>query len=114
VTCKESETFSFFAQQHSSEVTVADTNLTVFENAKWAYVVGTAIALKKNCTNAAEAAEAIGIGLKHLVSSRSNIAARLPWPIPTLRSSATEPGIQNACVKKLSLSVLKTQNGLMW
>ena len=35
-----------------------------FENAKWAYVVGTAIALKKNCTNAAEAAEAIGIGLQ--------------------------------------------------
>ena len=32
VTCKESETFSFFAQQHSSEVTVADTNLTVVSN----------------------------------------------------------------------------------
>ena len=29
VTCQESETFSFFAQQHSSEVTMADTNLTV-------------------------------------------------------------------------------------
>ena len=34
---------------------------------------------------------------KHLVSSRNNIAAKLPCPIPTLRSSATEPGIQNAC-----------------
>ena len=27
--CQASETFSFFAQQHSSEVTMADTNLTV-------------------------------------------------------------------------------------
>ncbi|MDD4637387.1 MAG: GGGtGRT protein, partial [Bacteroidales bacterium] len=33
-------------------------------NAKWAYVVGAAIALKKGCTNAADAAEAIGIGLQ--------------------------------------------------
>ncbi|EJX08780.1 hypothetical protein EVA_03106 [gut metagenome] len=29
VTCQESETFSFFAQQHSSQVTVTDANLTV-------------------------------------------------------------------------------------
>ena len=29
-----------------------------FENAKWAYVVGTAIAIKKGCKSAAEAAEA--------------------------------------------------------
>ena len=35
-----------------------------FENAKWAYVVGAAIAIKKNCTKAADAAEAIGIGLQ--------------------------------------------------
>ena len=35
-----------------------------FENAKWAYVVGAAIALKKGCKNAADAAEAIGIGLQ--------------------------------------------------
>ena len=35
-----------------------------FENAKWAYVVGAAIALKKNCTVAADAAEAIGLGLQ--------------------------------------------------
>ncbi len=35
-----------------------------FENAKWAYVVGAAIAIKKNCTVAADAAEAIGIGLQ--------------------------------------------------
>lgn len=35
-----------------------------FENAKWAYVVGAAIAIKKNCKTAAEAAEAIGEGLQ--------------------------------------------------
>jgi len=35
-----------------------------FENAKWAYVVGAAIAIKKGCTKAADAAEAIGIGLQ--------------------------------------------------
>ncbi len=35
-----------------------------FENACWAYVVGAAIALKKNITTAAEAATAIGEGLQ--------------------------------------------------
>lgn len=35
-----------------------------FENAGWAYVVGAAIALKKGCTRAADAAEAIGEGLQ--------------------------------------------------
>ncbi len=35
-----------------------------FENAVWAYTLGSAIAIKKNCKNAAEAAEAIGIGLQ--------------------------------------------------
>lgn len=35
-----------------------------FENACWAYIAGAAIAIKKGCKNAAEAAEAIGIGLQ--------------------------------------------------
>ena len=35
-----------------------------FENAVWAYTVGCAIAIKKNCKNAADAAAAIGIGLQ--------------------------------------------------
>ena len=35
-----------------------------FENAKWAYTVGCAIALKKGVTNAADAAAAIGEGLQ--------------------------------------------------
>ena len=35
-----------------------------FENAKWAYTVGAAIAIKKGCTKAADAAAAIGEGLQ--------------------------------------------------
>jgi hypothetical protein len=35
-----------------------------FENARWAYTVGAAIAIKKGVKSAAEAAEAIGIGLQ--------------------------------------------------
>ncbi len=35
-----------------------------FENAKWAYTVGAAIAIKKNCRKADEAAAAIGEGLQ--------------------------------------------------
>lgn len=60
-----------------------------FENAKWAYVVGAAIAIKKGCVNAAEAAEAIGEGLQSFCIAGSvaddrkvglghgNLAARL-------------------------------------
>ena len=35
-----------------------------FENAVWAYTLGAAIAIKKGCKKAADAAEAIGIGLQ--------------------------------------------------
>ena len=35
-----------------------------FENAKWAYTVGCAIAIKKGCTRAADSAAAIGEGLQ--------------------------------------------------
>ena len=41
-----------------------ETQSICFENAKWAYVLGAAIAIKKDCKKAAEAAEAIGIGLQ--------------------------------------------------
>lgn len=41
-----------------------ETQPICFENAKWAYVVGAAIAIKKGVKNAAEAAEAIGVGLQ--------------------------------------------------
>jgi len=66
-----------------------ETQPICFENAKWAYVVGAAIAIKKGCTNAADAAEAIGEGLQALCINGSvaedrkvgighgNLAARL-------------------------------------
>ncbi len=41
-----------------------ETQPICFENAKWAYVVGAAIAIKKGCTVAADAAVAIGEGLQ--------------------------------------------------
>ena len=44
--------------------TCEETQPICFENANWAYVAGAAIAIKKNCTNAADAAEAIGEGLQ--------------------------------------------------
>ncbi|MCQ2128779.1 MAG: GGGtGRT protein [Bacteroidaceae bacterium] len=44
--------------------TCEETQMICFENAKWAYVCGSAIAIKKCCKNAADAAEAIGIGLQ--------------------------------------------------
>ena len=43
---------------------VEETQPIAFENAKWAYVVGAAIAIKKGCVKAADAAAAIGIGLQ--------------------------------------------------
>ena len=43
---------------------VEETQPIAFENAKWAYPVGAAIAIKKGCTKAADAAAAIGIGLQ--------------------------------------------------
>jgi hypothetical protein len=43
---------------------VRDVQPIAFENAVWAYTLGTAIALKKGIKKAADAAEAIGIGLQ--------------------------------------------------
>ena len=43
---------------------VRGTQPICFENAIWAYTVGCAIAIKKGCTKAADAAAAIGIGLQ--------------------------------------------------
>ncbi len=43
---------------------VEETQPICFENAKWAYTVGCAIAIKKGCKKAADAAAAIGIGLQ--------------------------------------------------
>lgn len=41
-----------------------ETQPICFENVGWAYVVGASIAIKKGCTKAADAAEAIGEGLQ--------------------------------------------------
>ncbi len=43
---------------------VEETQPIAFENAKWAYTVGCAIAIKKGCTKAADAAAAFGEGLQ--------------------------------------------------
>ena len=43
---------------------VKETQAIAFENAGWAYALGAAIAIKKGCTKAADAAEAIGEGLQ--------------------------------------------------
>ncbi|MGL4989733.1 MAG: GGGtGRT protein [Sarcina sp.] len=43
---------------------VKETQPIAFENAAWAYVLGAAIAVKKGCTKAADAAEALGEGLQ--------------------------------------------------
>ena len=43
---------------------VKETQAIAFENAGWAYTLGAAIAIKKGCVKAAEAAEAIGEGLQ--------------------------------------------------
>lgn len=46
------------------EKIVRDIQMIAFENAVWAYTLGCGIALKKGVKNAAEAAEAIGVGLQ--------------------------------------------------
>ena len=43
---------------------VEDLQPIAFENAKWAYTLGAAIAIKKGCTKAVDAAKAIGEGLQ--------------------------------------------------
>ncbi len=43
---------------------IRSTQPICFENAVWAYMMGTAIAIKKGCTKAADAAAAIGEGLQ--------------------------------------------------
>ena len=43
---------------------VRETQPICFENAVWAYTVGAAIALKKGCKKASDAAAAVGIGLQ--------------------------------------------------
>ena len=45
-----------------------------FENACWAYIVGAAIAIKKGCKTAAEAAAAIGEGLQSFCIQTASVS----------------------------------------
>ena len=61
--------------------TCEETQPICFENAKWAYVVGAAIAIKKGVKTAAEAAEAMeGLPFRYDPLSRVGIAGTLPEP----------------------------------
>ena len=74
-----------------------------FENACWAYTLGTAIALKKGCKVAADASEAIGLGLQAFCIPGSvaeqravglghgNLGAMSPSPLRKARSVSPEP-----------------------
>ena len=58
-----------------------------FENACWAYIVGAAIAIKKDCRRAADAAAAIGEGLQAFCipgSAASWIETATATVIPTI------------------------------
>ena len=46
------------------EAIVRGIQMIAFDNAVWAYTLGAAIALKKSCKTAADAAEALGLGLQ--------------------------------------------------
>ncbi len=47
-----------------ADAIVRDTQPIAFENACWAYTLGAALALKKGCKTAADAAKEIGVGLQ--------------------------------------------------
>ena len=53
-----------------------------FDNAVWAYTLGTALALKKGAKSAAEASEIIGVGLPGLLRTRFRCRAAPGRPGP--------------------------------
>ena len=59
---------------------VADTQSIAFENAKWAYTLGCALAIKKGAKNASEAASIIGEGLQAFCVPGSVAEDRKVWP----------------------------------
>ena len=63
---KDLDSMADFVKEHGVDVRaiVHGVQKIAFENAVWAYTLGAAIALKKGVKNAADAAEAIGIGLQ--------------------------------------------------
>lgn len=80
-----------FCKQHGIDCRkiVKQVQAIAFENAAWAYTLGTAVALKSGAKTASEAAEKIGIGLeafcipgsvaqqRHVGRGHGNLAARL-------------------------------------
>ena len=64
-----------------------ETQPICFENACWAYVVGAAIAIKKGCMNAAEAAELSvsvcrhSVSLVLLLTTVRWVSATVTWPL---------------------------------
>ena len=72
---------------------VKSTQPICFENACWAYTVGAAIAIKKGCKRAADAAAAIGEGLQAfcIPSTRTSALAGAQARPSALRNSRTLP-----------------------
>ena len=86
--------------------TCEETQPICFENAKWAYVVGAAIAIKKGCKNAADAAEAIGEGLQAFcipVCCARRRSASPSWPAtnrsPQPRAPSRSPKWPTRCAR---------------
>ena len=67
---------------------IRETQPICFENAVWAYTVGCAIAIKKGCTKAADAAAAIGEGLQSFCIPGFSEKKRVPR-VSTMLSPAT-------------------------
>ena len=62
---KNNERLEFFGDKIIDvEAIVKGIQPIAFENAVWAYTVGTAIAIKTGCTKAKDAAKKIGVGLQ--------------------------------------------------
>ena len=75
-----------------------DTQGICFENAKWAYVCGAAIAIKKGVKNAADAAEAIGIGLQSFcipgsVADDRKVGMAIWQPVCSVRRPSASPSL---------------------
>ena len=77
---------------------VEETQPICFENAKWAYTVGAAIAIKKGCTKAADAAEAAIRGFAEMETT-VGIARYAPFNAMALfvGSQAGRAGIMTQC-----------------
>ena len=89
-----------------------------FENAKWAYVCGAAITIKKGVKSAAEAAEAIGIGLQSfcipgsVADDRKVVSATATW-LPVC-SARTHSASHSSQATSLSLPLRVLSRLLRW